>query len=410
MKIEDVIETYMEARRNKRRSPDQVEFELHWEANCLRLCDDINNREFKPSSYAFVTFDPRPREIFASGMSDKIVHTYLDARLRPLVEGKLNRHTFNNRIGMGTNACQNAVISDIYKVSNGFTEDAWIVKFDLAGCFPNIVQDIAYKQLESLILEGYHEGDKDDLLYALRMSIASYPTSNCTRLGGRAAWGKIPKEKSLYHKPEGIGAGLGRLPWQLAVNYYFNEVDEWLLSFVKVERYVDDMAVVTNNKTAFLAYAVPQLRERLARLGARLNERKFYCQHVSKGCELLGVHIKKDRVYPNTRIVKRGQKKARSFNRCIRVSKIDSLLACLNSYLGICKNVNGYKQALKIVDELSPKWWKYIAFDKKRCCLTAKRSLRNRIIKKYNLYDTRRKKREAGASEREADGSNERDA
>lgn len=92
-----------------------------------------------------------------------------------------------------------------------------------------------------------------------------------------------------------------------------------------------------------------------------------------------------NRVYPNTRIVRRGKEKARSFNRCVRESKTDSLLASPNSYLGICKGVNGYRQALSIVLELSSEWNKYVEFDRHRCCLVARDSNRNRIIKKFNL-------------------------
>ena len=80
-----------------------------------------------------------------------------------------------------------------------------------------------------------------------------------------------------------------------------------------------------------------------------------------------------------------GKEKARSFNRCVRESKTDSLLASLNSYLGICKGVNGYRQALSIVRELSSEWNKYVEFDRHRCCLVARDSNRNRIIKKFNL-------------------------
>ena len=385
MRLEDIIEVYFEMRRNKRKSPDQAEFEMHWEKHCLNLYNDIINRDYRPTSYTFVTFKPKPREIFASSMSDRILHHYLDNRLRPLLERRMHGHTYNNRVSMGTNACQNAVISDIYEVSRGFTRDAWIIKLDLSGCFPNIVQDVAYRQLEEVILEDYHEEDKDDLLYVLRLSISSYPTERCTRRGSRKDWDAIPKEKSLFSKPEGIGAGLGRLPWQLAVNYYFHALDEWLLTFTRYERYVDDMYFVTDNKTAFHTYTIPKIREYLAELGASLNENKFYCQHVSKGCECLGVHIKRDRVYPNTRIVRRGKEKARSFNRCVREPKTDSLLASLNSYLGICKGVNGYRQALSIVRELSSEWNKYVEFDRHRCCLVARDSNRNRIIKKFNL-------------------------
>lgn len=85
MRLEDIIEVYFDMRRNKRKSPDQAEFEMHWEKHCLDLYNDIINRDYRPTSYTFVTFNPKPREIFASSMSDRILHHYLDNRLRPLL-------------------------------------------------------------------------------------------------------------------------------------------------------------------------------------------------------------------------------------------------------------------------------------------------------------------------------------
>ena len=69
----------------------------------------------------------------------------------------------------------------------------------------------------------------------------------------------------------------------------------------------------------------------------------------------------------------------------INLKRLRSLLTSLNSYLGICKGVNGYRQALSIVRELSSELNKYVEFDRHRCCLVARDSNRNRIIKKFNL-------------------------
>lgn len=184
MKLDDILEAYFSARSNKRKSPDQVEFELHWEANCVKLCEDVSNRQVCPTAYTFVVDHPKPREVFASDMSTRVLHHYLDMRLRTLLEARMSAHTFNNRIGMGTNACQNAVISDIYDVTNGFTKDAWIIKLDMSGCFPNINQGIAYKQLEEVVLSDYDGDDKDDVIYILQVCIFSYPTHHCYRKGG----------------------------------------------------------------------------------------------------------------------------------------------------------------------------------------------------------------------------------
>ena len=388
----------MAARKNKRKSPDQVEFELHWEMNCLNLLNDIVNHTLRPTAYTFVTSYPKPREVFASDFATRILHHYLDIRLRPLLEARMSNHTYNNRVGKGQNACQNAVIQDIYDASRGFTTDAWIVKVDLSGCFPNVSQDIAYKQLEEVVLADYHREDKSELIYILQVCVFSYPTEHCYRKSSLSKWKDIPAEKSLFTKPRGTGAAIGHLIWQNAVNYYFTAIDRWIESMgLRYERYVDDMYFVISNKESFLSAVLPELRMKLAEIGAKVNEKKHYCQHYTKGVECLGVHIKMDRIYLNNRVVNRGMKRAREFNHCIRPNKIDAMLASINSYLGMCKNCNGYSQAMKIIRELDGRWFEYVGFDRKRICLVAKEEYRvnNRIIKQFNFkrYDKFRKRR-----------------
>ena len=405
MLLQDIIASYRLARQGSVKSPDQVEYELHWEGNCIKLCEAINSRTYQPTAYSFIVTYPKPREIFASDFSTRVLHHYLHERIVPLLENRLSKHTFNNRKGMGTSACQNAVISDMYEVSNGYTEDAWIIKMDLSGCFPNINQDIAFKQLEAVIKEDYYGRDKDDMLYILRTCVFSYPTLHAKYIGDIELRKMISPEKSITTKPLGIGAAIGHLIWQMAVTYYFNDIILWLESVGEhVNVYVDDWYFVVKNKTAFLTFIVPEMRRRLAKLGATLNENKFYCQHVSKGCECLGVHIKQQRVYPNERIINRAIKKAKELNKCIRIGKIEKALQTINSYLGICKNICGYNQALKIVGTLSDEWKKFIVFNTHRCCLEARPeyNYRNRVIIKYKLYEKTRKRRVAQKSKRAA--------
>lgn len=387
IKLEDIINAYKMARSNKRRSPDAVEFELHWEANCVRLWNQVINHEVRPTAYTFIAKHPRPREVFASDMATRVLHHYLDIRIRPLLESRMSNRTFNNRIGMGQNACQNAVISDIYEVSEGFTNpNCWVIKMDMTGCFPNINQDIAYKQLEEVILSDYRGEDKDELLYILQVCVYSYPTHHCYRKSSLSDWDAIPDHKSLFHKPDGIGAAIGHLIWQNAVNYYFNDIDQWMLSLgLHYSRFVDDLYFVVNDK-AFLLF-IPEIRKKLAEVGAKLHPHKFYCQHYTKGVECLGVHIKMDRVYPNRKSIRKAETKEREFNRCIRPQKINTILSSMNSYLGICKNGNGYNQARKIISLLSPKWFNYIHFNSSRCCLQANNGYRTnqQIINKFKL-------------------------
>ncbi len=389
MELQDIIDAYLVARSDKRRTADQTDFELHWEANCAALYRDVIGRSLRPAAYTFVTMTPRPREVFASDMATRVLHHYLDIRLRPLLEGRLSPHTFNNRVGMGQKACQNAVISDIYEMSEGFTRnDTWVMKLDLKGCFPNISQDIAYAQLREVVENDYHGRDRDELLYILQVCVFSNPTAHCRVLSTPEERALIPPEKSLFTKPEGTGAAIGFLIWQNAVNYYFHEIDEWLSSIdgIRFERFVDDITIVTNNKEMMLAL-IPELRRRLASLGARLNESKFYCQHYTKGVECLGVHIRMDRVYVNRRIVNRGIRKAREFNRNVGESRIDALLSSLNSYIGICRQVNGYTQAWRIWEALSPGWRRFVRLDTRRVCIVPQPEYtrRRRIVRNHNL-------------------------
>ena len=241
MLLQDIIASYRLARQGSVKSPDQVEYELHWEGNCIKLCEAINSRTYQPTAYSFIVTYPKPREIFASDFSTRVLHHYLHERIVPLLENRLSKHTFNNRKGMGTSACQNAVISDMYEVSNGYTEDAWIIKMDLSGCFPNINQDIAFRQLEAVIKEDYHGRDKDDMLYILRTCVFSYPTLHANYIGDVELRKLISPEKSITTKPLGIGAAIGHLIWQMAVTYYFNDIILWLESIgVHVNVYVDD--------------------------------------------------------------------------------------------------------------------------------------------------------------------------
>ena len=391
IELQDIIDAYLVARSNKRRTADQTDFELHWESNCVRLYHQIVYRCLRPTAYAFVTLSPRPREVFASDMATRVLHHYIDIRLRPLLEKRLSPHTFNNRIGMGQKACQNAVISDIYEMSDGFARDAYIIKVDLKGCFPNIRQDIAYSQLRKVIEEDYHGRDKDELLYLLQVCVFSYPTEHCERLAPER-WSLIPPEKSLFTKPPGTGAAIGFLIWQVAVNWYFHDIDEWLSSIegIRFERFVDDIYIVTRNKSMTLAL-LPELRRRLALLGAELNERKFYCQHYTKGVECLGAHIKLDRIYTNRRIVQRGIRKARSFRKASERS-IDEVLSSLNSYIGFCKQMNGYTQAWRIYETLPSCWRKYLHFDTARVAVVPNPGYtrRERIVRKYNLIKPKR--------------------
>lgn len=395
VELDDLIAAYKVARSNKRRSADSVEFEINAEANLCRLLADINNRTLRPTAYTFVTMKPRPREIFACDMGLRIIHHYLDIRLRPIIERHLTSRTFNNRIGFGQSAAVNQLATDIYEVTQGFTKDAYIVKADIQGYFPNASQDIVFSQLSRLIIDEYEGADKDDLLYMLQVSVFSYPTHHCYRKSPITKWANIPPSKSLFCKPDGTGAAIGHLIWQNAMNYYLNEFDHFVTDTLGLHyvRFVDDMVFVVEDKDAFLPY-METFRSMLKDYGCTMHPTKFYCQHYTKGVQFIGAVIKMDRIYPTDRIIRRAMRQVCNLNRCPESSKVATLVASLNSYLGILKTRNGYAWARHIIDAINPRWWRYCYFDERKVAIlprpgyTANDILDKRFhFKKFVRYD-----------------------
>lgn len=384
--LDDIITAYGYGIGNNPNSPDQVEFGMHWQAGCISVYNDIVNRSLRLSAYSFVKLYPCPREIFGASVYCRILAYYLDMRLRPILDANISTHVWSNRVGRGSLACQNAVMDDIYEVSRGYTRPATVVKYDIKGCFPHIVRQIAYEQMVNLVERDYHGRDKDELLYILRMCLLSSPALHCAKRSPLAAWKHITDDKSIFKQEDGIGAVIGFLPWQNAVNYYFTPIDRYLESQgIIFERYMDDTYIIAENTDILLI--LPEIRKRLGELGATMHPTKFYCQPVSHGVECLGRHLKMDRAYPNDRPIRHALHRIKQYNRRIRPGRIFKLINTVNSYLGICKNGCGYNQARKIIGILDRRWFNYVYFDEKKMVLRPlpEYSERNQIIHRFNL-------------------------
>lgn len=344
--FEDLIHAYLLARRNKRRSHDSVVFELGQERKLVHLWKSVNSRTLDTSDNStFVTREPHIREIFATAMSVRIIHHYLEWRLRPIYEKVLPPNSFNNRKNMGLHKAVDKVFRDIRVMSNNYEKcaDTWIVHLDFKGYFPNADVEIALKQQLDLI-DGFYEGyDKDDLKYMAMAVMRADPARHCRRLGRDRDWEIVPNHKSLFSKPVGVGGAIGFLCWQNAMGIYASDVIKWLSSvkFHRVTVFVDDIYIVSNEKSRTLRM-LPEFRERLRCINVELNEHKFYCQHYSKGCMVLGSMLKFHRRYCKRNLIKRALKRMVYWWNCkITHGNLDGLLGSLNTYAGMfCRNNN----------------------------------------------------------------------
>ena len=385
VKLEDLYTVYFLARANKRRSEDAVKFELDYERKLLHLQQAINERMYRANAnYTFITFKPKPREVFGCELESRIIQWYIVWRINHILEKVFTKRTFNNRVGMGTDAAIERVRRDMMEVSANYTKDAYIIQWDLQGYFPNANCDVIQKQLQDLVIKHYHGEDKEDLLWMIMIAVQAKPQKHCYRKSPIELWDVIENGKSLFDKPDGIGGAIGFLIFQTAMNLYLNEVDHWAVDEMGLHytRFVDDTVIIIENKEAALTL-LPKFREMYEAVGARMHPYKFYCQHISKGLRFLGSYIKYDRVYIDNRTIRRAESCIVKFNGLHGKKRyIEDFIASVNSYFGLLKNRNEFKSIQRLCGIIDASWWKYVGMDWNRLCIVANEGYKHKDLLK----------------------------
>lgn len=404
-----MIDTYFSTRKNKRYGRDAMAYELSWVSNLVRDFHERKERTFRVRhNYAFLTSVPRWREIFATSFEGRLADHEVCDILIPLADREISRRSFNNREGMGAQAAINQLIEDMTEVEGrpdadavGATAAGWVIKLDLKGYFPSALWSYAERCLQGLIdkygseiAAEYGEEELDYLRWLTMIIVHANPAAHCEL---RTPWNFWPEhiepEKSLFHKPEGEGAAIGRLVWQTAMGLYINDEIRWLTEEcgLRVVCFVDDIVMVVPDRLEGYALSlIPELRKRLATKNIRLNEKKFYCQPIAHGLEFLGSHIRPLRVHLNNKTFGRCMTRMAEFNALQRREKyecLDAFVASVNSYTGLLKARTDYKRVLAVRDAIGGDWWRYIEWDARRQCVAYKPyyTPSTRLNRKYHL-------------------------
>ena len=172
---------------------------------------------------------------------------------------------------------------------------------------------------------------------------------------------------------------------------YINDEIRWLSEDcgLHVVCFVDDIAVVVPEHLHEYALSlIPQLRQRLAEKGVRLNEKKFYDQPCTHGVEFLGSHIRPGRIHLNDKTYGQAVTRIHELNRTKnKEASLDSFLASINSYTGVLKQRTDYGRMMKLRDMIDPEWWNYVEWDPVRKCVVCRDGYRwsQRMDRKYHL-------------------------
>ena len=101
--LESLYRAYRQCRRRKRHTHNALAFERDLEANLLALHEALERGTYVPRpSLAFLVTKPKPREIFAADVHDRVVHHLLVGYLEPHWERRFIHDSYACRRGKAT--------------------------------------------------------------------------------------------------------------------------------------------------------------------------------------------------------------------------------------------------------------------------------------------------------------------
>ena len=346
--------SYLQARKNKRNTHNQLRFEMYQEQGLMQLAKAIYARKYTPRPcIAFIIHKPVMREIFAADFTDRIVHHLLYRCLYPIIDRNLTNDTYSCRIGKGTLYGINRVQHFIRSCSENYAKPSYILKLDVQAYFMNMQHTIIYDKVVALLPEqklNYLGISKETVLYLLKQTIFNAVADNCRIKGSRNDWNDLPPSKSLFHYPTDTGLPIGNLTSQVFGNVYLNDFDHFVKHKLKIKhygRYVDDMIFVHNDKD-YLIEIIPQIQSEMDKVGLKIHPNKILLSNSEVGVQFLGQIIKPYRNYISNRTKNNFYEAIHDINQILAVvpqfswQQLCEIRTTLNAYLGIVKHANSF--------------------------------------------------------------------
>lgn len=368
--------SYIEARKHKRNTQNQLAFELNLEENLYNLAQQIHTKTYIPKpAIAFIVYKPVQREIFAADFADRVVHHLIYRCIyQNHIDPFLIHDSYSCRKDKGTLYGVKRANHFIRACTQNYTKEAYILKLDISGYFMNMNHSILYSKVVQFLnpKTNYLGIDYNTLLYLLQQTIFTNVATNCRIKGSKANWQGLPKDKSLFSKPQGYGLPIGNLTSQIFGNIYLNQLDHFIKKELKLKyygRYVDDMIFVHQNKE-MLKKCIPEVQKELDTIGLTIHPKKIYLQPYTKGVLFLGHYIKPYRRYISNRTKANFYKAIQKVNTLLLQSfKIEwntmkKIRALLNSYLGTLSHAKTYNLIAKAIQKLVSKFDYFFGFTK----------------------------------------------
>ncbi len=348
---QNLYKSYLECRQSKRKTISALEFELNLEENLFNLLNDLRSGEYAPGrSICFAVTEPKPREIFAAGFRDRIVHHLLVRELLKMSEKSFFFYSFACRRCKGTHKAVCALKKYIRQVSRNKTQPAYYLQMDISNFFSSINHQTLYEILKKFATKQKRDNIwQNEILWLGKKIIFHRPQDNCHIKGSRRIWSHIPKHKSLFYAQPGVGLPIGNYSSQFFANLYLNELDYFVKQRLRQKyylRYVDDFIILGKGR-AELSEIPRKIDTFLGGcLALGINFKKTKLKSLKQGVDFLGYIIKLDYTLVRRRSVNvcknKIYKQLAGFNKNNGKVLGKKFIAQVNSYLGHFRHADSF--------------------------------------------------------------------
>ena len=291
----------------------------------MDLYGELMNGTYQPGrSICFVITHPKPREVWAAGFRDRVVHHLMYNHIGPRIEAGFIADSCACIKGRGTLYAAKRLEHHIRSASQNWSQPTFYLKADLANFFVSIDKRILGQLLDSKISEPWWQT-------LANLILMHDPRTDYELRCSPALLRQVPPYKRLTSQPAHLGLPIGNLSSQFFANVYLNELDQFAKHQLRARhyvRYVDDFVLLHESPQQLNTW-LGRINDFLpARLGAQLNPKKNILQPVARGVDFVGQVI-----HPWHRTTRR-----RTVQHALqRVQHVDQSNLCetANSYFGL---------------------------------------------------------------------------
>ncbi len=244
--------------------------------------------------------------------------------------------------GRGTHDGLRRVSGFARSITRNWTRPAYVLTADVANFFNSIDRRTVVTLAERHVPEDW-------LRRLIHQVTLHDPRPGAAMRSASALFARVPRHKSLLHAPDGKGLPIGNLTSQFFANLYLNELDQHVKHVLKVERYgryVDDMVLFHEDPGVLNGWYLQMDRFLKSRLGLQLHPDKKHLNRADSGIDFTGFILKPGRTYLRQTSLSGCKRKIRAWERNgspVDPETLEDVSQSLNSYLGMLRQVNGYK-------------------------------------------------------------------